>query len=114
MPNPKTIASMLQSCETKEKKVELAACCPLRLQAGSQTILLETTSLCLCDKKLFWVQPYFFVLQHNAEALPDVLSTGISRVVEGSSFLGPMTGLWDDEYLTFGCCSAHETRVSPR
>lgn len=100
--------------EAKGKEVELAACCPLWLRAGSQTTLLETASLCSCDKTLFQVQSYFFVLQHDPEAFPDVLATGISRVVEGCSFLGPTAGLRDDEYLIFGGYSAHEATVSPR
>jgi len=102
------------TCENKGKEPELAARCRLRLRAGPQTALLEPTSLCLRDEKLFWVQPYFFVLHYDPEALPDVLSTGISRAVEERSFLGPTAGLQDVKCLIFGCCGTHELRVSPR
>lgn len=97
----KAIASMLFVCKTKGKgQNQLLTARP----AGNNR--------CLCNKNFFWVQPHFSVLQHDPEAFPDVLFTGISGAEEGSSFLRPTAGLWDDEDLICGCCSAHETRVS--
>lgn len=57
---------------------------------------------------------HVFVLQHNPGAFSAVFSTGISRAVEQSMFLGLTAGLCNDESLIFGCSSAHETRLSTK
>lgn len=81
--------------ETERNKTEVAACCHLGYELSPRSCLKQLLSACVTE---FWVQAYFFVLQHEPEAFPD---TGISRVV-------------DDEKLSFGCCSAHEAWVSRR
>lgn len=83
--------------ETEKKEAEMAACCHVGHELSPRSCLKKLLSACVTE---FWVQPYFFVLQHDPEAFPD---TEISRVVEGSSFLRATAGPWDDEKLTFGC-----------